>query len=213
VQGIIAAGVPTALLAAIRDLRPSDPERLRAALVRALRTVCVAVAESACTFYELPEHDIEMRSDARGMLDYLFQDEALGIYLPFLEDPSIRIRTLIAELLAFSVRVKKHRTAVTDWIPPEERTRTSKGKRGWELSALVDAKAPSRQGGWTIRHLISLLKTKESKVVEASLWAICALVQDNPEIALVLAKSPSENRSAIGFHCFTDIHVLQDLGF
>ncbi len=77
VQGIIAAGVPTALLTAIRDLRPSDPERLRAALVRALRTVCVAVAESACTFYELPEYDIEMRSDARGMLDYLFQVTSL----------------------------------------------------------------------------------------------------------------------------------------
>ncbi len=53
----------------------------------------------------------------------------------------------------------------------------------------------------------------DGQVVEASLWAICALVQDNPEIALVLAKSPSENRSAIGFHCLADTHVLQDLGF
>ena len=87
----------------------------------------------------------------------------MAIYLPFLEDPSFHVQMLIAELLAFSVRVKKHRTSVTQWMPPDERTRT-KGKRGWEMSALVDAKAPSRQGGWVVRHLTSLLKSKESKV-------------------------------------------------
>lgn len=73
VQGIIAAGVPSALLTALQDLRPTDPESLRMALVRALRAVCVAIAESALTTYDFPEHDIEMRSEARDMLDYLFQ--------------------------------------------------------------------------------------------------------------------------------------------
>ncbi|KLO18589.1 ARM repeat-containing protein [Schizopora paradoxa] len=195
VQGIIAANVPTALLTALQDLRPTDPECLRIALVRALRAVCVAVAESALTAYDIPEHDIEMRSEARAMLDYLFQEEPMAIYVPLLEDPSVGVRMLIAELLAFSVRVKKHRTTVTEWMPPEERSTRTKGKRGWEVPGLVDTKAPSRQGGWVIRHLINLLKSKESKVVEAALWAICALVEDNTDIAIVLTKSPSENKT------------------
>lgn len=79
VQGIIAAGVPTALLTALQDLQPTDPVTLRIALVRALRTVCIAISESALTTYDLPEHEIEMRSEARAVLDCLFQ---VRLYYP-----------------------------------------------------------------------------------------------------------------------------------
>ena len=87
------------------------------------------------------------------------------MFIPYLGDPSSRVRVFIAELLAFGVRIPKHRNAVTDWMPADDRLKTpSKSKRGWENTALVDAKSPGRQGGWVIRHLTAMLLSRESRV-------------------------------------------------
>lgn len=86
------------------------------------------------------------------------------MYLPLLESPTPMIKLYVAQLLAFAVRVPKHRVVVTDWLPPAERVKESKGKRGWEVSALIDANSPGRQGGWVMRSLAAMLRSKDFAV-------------------------------------------------
>ena len=81
--------------------------------------------------------------------------------LPLLESSTPAIRLYIAQLLAFGVRIPKHRTAVTDWLPPADRMKEHKGKRGWEVTALIDANSPGRQGGWVMRQLAGMLNSKD----------------------------------------------------
>ena len=76
------------------------------------------------------------------------------------------IKLYIAQLLAFAVRIPKHRVAVTGWLPPAERVKENKGKRGWEVSALVDANSPGRQGGWVVRRLTAMLRSRDFAVGE-----------------------------------------------
>ena len=83
------------------------------------------------------------------------------MYLPFLADTSTTATVEVAQLLGSSLRLKDHRTAVTEWQPTTERPRDPKGKRGWEIPSSL----PSKQGGWAIRHLVSMLKSGDPKVI------------------------------------------------
>lgn len=53
---------------------------------------------------------------------------------------------------------------VTDWLPPNDRIKEVKGKRGWEKPDMTNSNAPGRQGGWVARNLIILMRTRDTKV-------------------------------------------------
>ena len=59
------------------------------------------------------------------------------------------------------MRILKHRIAITGWLPPDERLKESKGKRGWE----VDAHSAKLHGGRVIRCLTSLITKSKNFVV------------------------------------------------
>jgi armadillo repeat-containing protein 8 len=122
-------------------------------------------------------------------------------------DTSPQTSTSISQLLGSAVRKSEHRAAVTEWLPHAERIKEVKGKRGWEKPDATKSTAPSRQGGWVVRNLTELLKTRDGKVrryeqrigivsytfdqlQEAALSAIAALAKDNPSVATILTKSP-----------------------
>ncbi|KAL5511605.1 hypothetical protein ACEPAH_4822 [Sanghuangporus vaninii] len=215
--GLLEADAPSAILDALAGLSDHDPVFLKVAIVRALRALFVAIADCAGpSLWDLGEECcVDRRSEARSTLDYIFQasfergvvfwflllpteirTQALDVFLPLLESPTPMIKLYIAQLLAFGVRIPKHRIAVTDWLPPTERVKESKGKRGWEVAALVDANSPGRQGGWVMRQLAGMLNSKDFVQQEVALYAVATLVKDNQTIALVLSKSSSEQKAS-----------------
>ncbi|KAL5490344.1 hypothetical protein ACEPAI_5177 [Sanghuangporus weigelae] len=214
--GLLEADAPSAILDALAGLSDHDPVFLKIAIVRALRALFVAIADCAGpSLWDLGEECcVDRRSEARSTLDYIFQasfergrlrfllllteiqTQALDVFLPLLESPTPMIKLYIAQLLAFGVRIPKHRIAVTDWLPPVDRVKESKGKRGWEVTALVDANSPSRQGGWVMRQLAGMLNSKDFVQQEVALYAVATLVKDNQTIALVLSKSSSEQKAS-----------------
>ena len=88
--------------------------------------------------------------------------DALDVYLPLLRDHSSQTCIAIAQLLASSVRLQAYRQVVSEWLPPSERHKEVKGKRGWEKSGASNS--PTRQGGWVSRQLSILLQRKDTKV-------------------------------------------------
>ena len=68
----------------------------------------------------------------------------------------------IAELLGSTLRLQPYRAVVSEWLPPGERNKEVKGKRGWEKAGTITA--PSNQGGWVARQLVALLNRKNMKV-------------------------------------------------
>jgi hypothetical protein len=128
----------------------------------------------------------------------------LNIFLPLLADPSSQINISIAQLIASAVCSEAHRNAVIEWMPPAERSRDIKGRRGWEKTELVNFNSPARQGGWVIRLLINFLKKKDMKVnssfttrskshasqlQEAALGAVSSLAIENTLVATTLARA------------------------
>jgi hypothetical protein len=92
------------------------------------------------------------------------QVSTLDIYLPLLASPSA-ISTSVAGMLASTVRSQSHRSAVVDWLPPTDRAKEAKGKRGWEKPALhAAANAPARAGGWVARALTGWVRGNDGKV-------------------------------------------------
>ena len=104
---------------------------------------------------------------------------------------------------------------VTEWLPPAGRIKEVKGKRGWEKPDTTNSNAPGRQGGWVARNLISLLKSRDTKVrstfcpcshfvvsnvtfgqlQEATLSVLAALAKDNPSVTAVLSRPSPEQES------------------
>lgn len=180
---LLKVGAHSAVLAALSGLSWHDPIQLIHALARALRALNIAIADSVGPALWGLSVNYNVETEATAALDFAFQPVALNIYLPLLEGPSEQLRTTIIELIAFSVRIAKHRIAVTDWLPVDEIMKESKGKRGWE----VDAHSPRRQGGWVVRHLTSLLaSTKNFIVQEVLLYALATLVKENVNVANAL---------------------------
>jgi hypothetical protein len=69
-------------------------------------------------------------------------------------------------MLSSSVRLAPHRKLVIDWLPPSDRAKESKGKRGWEKPDVARNKAVGtmKEGGWTTRRLLSMLSSSDVKV-------------------------------------------------
>lgn len=117
-----------------------------------------------------------IRNEAKETLEYLFHIDSLDVYLPLLVDTSPQASTCIAQLLGAAVRTSEHRKAITDWLPPEDRLKEVKTRRGWEKTSTTNANASSRQGGWVARNLTILLLSRDSKVCRInSSWSLLFL--------------------------------------
>ncbi|KAJ7238127.1 ARM repeat-containing protein [Mycena haematopus] len=196
---LLRCDAPRAFLYAISKFSPDDTTALRAAFARGLRALAIAIADTVGpSLWGLREERATIKNDAEAALDYLFQGESLDLYLPLLVDPSAQTRTFIAQLLGFAVRNAEHRTAVATWLPPEDRLKEVKTKRGWEKT-IATANAPTRQGGWVCRSLTSLVYSSDAKLQEAALWALATIAKDNTTVASVLAKSPTDRPSFLAF--------------
>lgn len=183
-RSLLSAGAHEAIMFALSGLQPDDTVSLKTALTRALRTIAVAIADVVGpALWGLEDESGEIRSEVRPALEYLFQvcelfflcantsietvllqHQALDIYIPLLADSSTQSKIAVCQLLASTMRIPEHRTVVTEWIPAADRMKESKGKRGWEKPALVDTNAPSRYGGWVVRSLSAMLRSRDPKV-------------------------------------------------
>lgn len=176
---LLRCDAPRAFLYAISKFGPDDKASLRPAFARGLRALAIAIADTVGpSQWGLRDERSTIKNDAEAALDYLFQvtkllagsvwqltgtqSESLDLYLPLLVDHSPQTRTSIAQLLGFSVRNAEHRTAVATWLPPEDRLKEVKTKRGWEKT-VASANAPNRQGGWVCRNLTSLIHSSDAK--------------------------------------------------
>ncbi|KZT27288.1 ARM repeat-containing protein [Neolentinus lepideus HHB14362 ss-1] len=188
-----------AFICAISNLQSSDTLALKAALARGLRVLAASIADMVGpSLWGIHSEKPEVRADAVIALDYLFHVETLDLYIPLLADPSSQISISIAQLIASAVRKIPHRDAVMDWMPPAERTKDVRGKRGWEKPSLY-GKSSGRQGGWVARHLTALLQSKEVKVQEAALSALAALTKENHSMSLGLASAERDAQSALTY--------------
>ncbi|KAI0683713.1 armadillo-type protein [Cytidiella melzeri] len=194
-RSLLKSNALQALLIAISRSHPSEPVAMRAALARALKTLATAVADViGPSQWGLQTDNPEARKEARSVSESLFQTDALDVYLPLLTEPSSQISTAIAQLIAASLRQPGPRNAVSDWLPPTERHKEVKGKRGWERTDTTHH--TNKQGGWAARQLVSLLQRKDAKLQEAVLWALAALAKDNPPVAMSLARAPSDQTAS-----------------
>jgi len=92
------------------------------------------------------------------------QYECLDIYLPLLEDSSPQTSLHIAQCIGSAVRNDTHRAAIIQWLPPHERQKDIRGRRGWEKHDVVHAVASGKQGAWVLRHLIVMIQRRDNKV-------------------------------------------------
>ncbi|KAF4608317.1 hypothetical protein EYR40_000661 [Pleurotus pulmonarius] len=192
-DSLLNARAVEACLHAISCLQPHDSNGLKSAFSRSLRSLATAVAEVVGpSQWGLRPEGSSVRDAARDALECFFHPNSLDVYLPMLVDSSPQTSVSIAQLLASAVRTAEHRDAITDWLPPADRIKESKGKRGWEKPAVVNSNAPSRQGGWVARNLAALLRSRDSKLQEAALYALSALSKDNDKIAMLLARPISD---------------------
>jgi hypothetical protein len=181
---MLRAGAPQAFLVALSRFHSSDSLALRCASARAIRTLGIAIAEAVGhPLWGLRPENPEIRDEATAALDHIFQVSTifsrgleskvltflkhnfLDTLLPLLIDTSPQTSTSIAQLIASGVRTAPHRTAVTDWLPKTDRLKEVKGKRGWEKPNLTKPNSPSRQGGWAVRNLAALLRSRDNKVL------------------------------------------------
>ncbi|KAH9484613.1 Armadillo repeat-containing protein 8 [Psilocybe cubensis] len=192
---LLRANAHHAFVYAISYFTPSEPLSVRAAFSRALRTLAASIADVVGpSMWGLRPDRSMIRNEARHALEYLFQTETLDIYLPLLLPPSpsipaaYAVSTSIAQMLSTTIRSDVNRRAVTEWLPPAERQREVKSRRGWEKTAL----SASHTSPWVARQLIALLgeyrREYDCKLVEACLSALAALAKENPIIATFLTK-------------------------
>ncbi|KAG6808124.1 hypothetical protein H0H92_005319, partial [Tricholoma furcatifolium] len=128
-------------------------------------------------------------------------DTLLPLLIPI--TPSHQSQLSIAQLLASAIRIPAHRTAVTEWLPPSERTKAkeaAKPRRGWEKVTL--APGPARMGGWAVRQLLGLISDSGSSnsnpnLKLAALGALGALVKDSEDVAVALARPAADREGSL----------------
>ncbi|KAJ7503801.1 ARM repeat-containing protein [Mycena galericulata] len=195
---LLRCDAPRAFLYAISKFTVDDSAALRSAFARGLRALAIAIADTVGpSQWGLREERSAIKSDAEAALDYLFETDSIDLYLPLLVDHAPQTRISIVQLLGFSVRTAEHRSAVVTWLPPEDRQKEVKTKRGWEKTA-ASANAPNRQGGWACRTLTAMTHSKDSKLQEAALWALATIAKDNSVLAAALSKD-REGPSQLSF--------------
>ncbi|KAG0707819.1 ARM repeat-containing protein [Suillus ampliporus] len=171
-------------------IAPDDAVQLKPALARGLRVLSTAIAEVVGpSQLGLRTWSSDLRSEAKATLSYLFEFDCLNIFLPLLTDSSSQTNIAIAQLISTTVRSEAHRNAVAEWLPPAERSKEIKSRRGWEKKELITSGSPARQGGWVVRLLVNFLQKKDLKLQEAALGAISSLAMENTVVATTLTRS------------------------
>ncbi|KAJ3492991.1 hypothetical protein NLJ89_g11120 [Agrocybe chaxingu] len=198
---LLRANTHHALLYAVSRFTKADGVALRAAFSRALRTLASSLAEvvGPSLWGLRPETSI-IRSEAQQALDQIFLIESLDIYLPLLvpgttpsQPPTSSVPICTAQMLANTIRTPAHRRAVIEWLPPADRQREVKSRRGWEKTSTLTGTVPPP---WVVRQLLVLLgggeNERDAKLVEAVLSALAALARENAVVANFLVKGASE---------------------
>ncbi|KIJ34679.1 hypothetical protein M422DRAFT_233362 [Sphaerobolus stellatus SS14] len=194
------------LLHALSNAHNSNSTPLIMALTRALRAYATSVTEIAGPSLwglHVTLEPSEVKAGASAVLEDLFKLPSLDIWLPFLLSPSSQVSVSIASIIASCARNARHRDAVTHWLPPADRAKETKGKRGWERPDIVNVNSPSRGGGWLVRNSIELLKSKDVKVQESVLSALAAVFQDTPSTVTLIRKPPAEGDALVYILGFT----------
>lgn len=184
---LLRADALRAFLYALANLSPSESTALKAAYVRALRTLASAIAEVVGpSHWGLRPDTSAIRNEAKAALDFLFLVKSMDIYLPFLLDPLPQINASVALMIGSTVRNREQRQVVVEWLPPADRLKEVKSKRGWEKLATTHITPTTRQGGWVAKTLTDLLGSRDLKVQEAALNGLAALAQENGIVAAAL---------------------------
>ncbi|KAF9651456.1 ARM repeat-containing protein [Thelephora ganbajun] len=185
---LLRANAHQAFLYALSNFTPEESTIFKAAFTRGLRVLAVAFAECVGpSQWGLKPESSQLRHEAKFALETLFKTEVLDVYIPLLEHKSPQIVISIALMLTSTLCTQIYRTKVTEWLPPSERAKETKGKRGWERPNLIDLRT-KQGGGWVAKRLSTLLHSKDVKIQEAALGALGSLVQDNSVVALTLAR-------------------------
>ncbi|KAI0086228.1 ARM repeat-containing protein [Irpex rosettiformis] len=184
--------LPAMVLAISTRWGPPSPLSVKIALARVMKTLGAAAVDIVGPAqWGLHANHPEILEDAKTALDNMVTIEALDVCLSLLTSSSSQISMAMAQLLTSTLRLPAHRTAVSKWVPPSERNKEVKGKRGWEKAD--SSSSPSKQGGWVARQLIALIQKKDVKLQEAALSALAALTRDNPPVANGLAGSTPDH--------------------
>ncbi|KAF8575788.1 ARM repeat-containing protein [Ramaria rubella] len=207
-ESLLAARLQQTLIHSLSNLQSSDPDSLVSALARALKTFSTALADIiGPPLWGIQIEESDVKSNAISALEEIFQARQrtiiscylalnavsfLDVWLPFLASHSLQVSVSVAWIVASCVRIQRHRDAVTQWLPPTERSKETKGKRGWERPDVGKSDAPGRGGGWLVRNIFELIKCKDFKVQEAALSALAAVVKDTPSLVAVLRRSPTD---------------------
>jgi len=180
---LLRADTASALLYALSTLHPTSPASLKTSLGRAVRALISSCADVigpalwGMTALSSPQ----LRERARLALDQFFHPDSLDIWIPLLLDQTMQ--PFLMGTIGNGLRSSAARQAVGEWVPPAERAKESKGRRGWEKPEVA---AAHRGGGWVCRHLDGVVSGGESQSQVQVLYALMALGKDNPALANVL---------------------------
>ncbi|KAF7319164.1 hypothetical protein HMN09_00252900 [Mycena chlorophos] len=184
-SALLRCDAPRAFLYALSKLEPADSPAVRAAFARGLRALAIALADTVGPWQWglAEERSPVLQTMAQAALDAIFRADSLDVLLPLLEDRSTRVS--VAQLLGFALRTAGYRTAVVEWMPPEERARRAtevKTNRGWEKTPAT----VHNEGGWVCRVLTGMVCSREPQLQEAGLWALATVAKDNAAVVATL---------------------------
>jgi len=132
-----------------------------------------------------PPSSPQLRERARLALDQFFHPDSLDIWVPLLQDHTMQpfLMGAIGGGLHANANANAARQAVGEWVPPAERAKEPKGRRGWEK---LEVGAAHRGGGWVCRHLVGVVSAGVAQLQVQVLYALMALGKDNPALGNAL---------------------------
>ena len=182
---LLQADTTSALLYALSTLHATSPASLKSALGRAVRTLISSCGDAIgpSLWGMTPLSSPQLRERARLALDQFFHPDSLDIWIPFLQDHTMQ--PFLMGAIGHGLRSNSARQAVGEWVPPAERAKESKGRRGWEKP---EVGAAHKGGGWVCRHLVGVVSGSagEAQSLVQVLYALMALGKDNPALGNVL---------------------------
>lgn len=180
---LLQANATSSLLYALSILHPTSPAPLKSSLGRAVRALisgCADIIGPSLWGMSL-SCSPQLRERARLALDQFFHPDSLDTWIPLLQDHTMQ--PFLMGAIGNGLRSNGARQAVSEWVPPAERAKEPKGRRGWEKTEVV---AAHRGGGWVCRHLVGVISTGEAQSQVQVLYALMALGKDNPAIGNAL---------------------------
>lgn len=213
---LLRANAPRALLYALSQ---HPQPQTRAALARALRAISSSIAEAVgpAIWGLRKQPKPELKQAATTAIEVIVSNEALDVYLPFLQIQTPQITSVssatvlaIAQLLGAVLRTLGQTALVAAWTPtstgsPATAT-TTRSKRGWEKMAQADVPTTPIVAKWLVqllgtdntranghkvrnkRHFIGPRIDPIYQLVEAALYALAALAKENSTVSGYLGR-------------------------